>query len=557
MLIPVCFSFWDVESRGAIGSDPKLLSALFQNCLQKATEFSPKLLAPYINSIFSMLQPVPGEKSVPEYRSNIAQILTNLYRYDKPAFGNHVALIFEALGNTEVLYKTTWIMVITDMCKNPLVARKVLPFVEALLTEAEEGMKGSMGYMVISALADCAKSVGAVDDEDSDFTSNPLLPLLPRIKTICIDDPLNVFTYLSCISACGLTDRGELGKMLGRVLEVLQMNTSPDINSMCLVEMLAMRPDKEALEPMIDIIRSLEGGDAVSGHGRESAHMLVQIYEGRDLSAVVERVAAIDRAMHDLNNNMKEMCSNIDEVEKYVQDNIADVKQFLGTVVKKLPNPNKLTVEGKVRKTLLLHFSCCRHSSGECMHPPGGNEFTTKTKAWNKWLKMGFSLAQAGLAVVEAVGEGDAEGAAMAAGGACKSIYNSFKEKDDADFNTYISEPFLMSADRDKLLAQLEESSFFGVFSYDAQVAGWTCPNCVAEGEVKTADGMIMQKPRDDAPKDDPVVKAYEAAVESTAANPIHRGSAPQRASAPPEDIMAVDSSEAVVPQAKGCCVIA
>ena len=265
--------------------------------------------------------------------------------------------------------------------------------------------------------------------------------------------------------------------------------------------MVDMRPTKENVEPLIDQIRPLEeeGSSKVNGTGREAAHVLVQVYEGRDLGALVERVAAIDRKMHDLNANMKEMCSNMGDVEKYVQDNIADVKQFLGTVVKKLPQPTKLTVDGKLRKSLKLHFVCVRT----------GYEHVTVTKSWNKWLKMGFSLAQAGLSVIEAVGEGDAEGAAMAAGEAAQSIYNSFKEKDDQDFNAYISEPFLMSKDRDKLLAQLEESDFFTKFSYDPQIAAWVI---AAEDEVKTADGMIMQKPRDDAPKDDPVVKAYEKA---------------------------------------------
>ena len=37
---------------------------------------------------------------------------------------------------------------------------------------------------------------------------------------------------------------------------------------------------------------------------------------------------------------------------------IAEVKDFVGEVVKKLPQPCKLEVVGGVRKTLVLHFAC-------------------------------------------------------------------------------------------------------------------------------------------------------------------------------------------------------
>ena len=47
--------------------------------------------------------------------------------------------------------------------------------------------------------------------------------------------------------------------------------------------------------------------------------------------------------------------------------------------------------------------------------------------------------------------------------GAVKEIYNDYKEKDDAEFNDYIREPFLTSKQQDELLDKLKSEGFFDV----------------------------------------------------------------------------------------------
>jgi hypothetical protein len=45
--------------------------------------------------------------------------------------------------------------------------------------------------------------------------------------------------------------------------------------------------------------------------------------------------------------------------------------------------------------------------------------------------------------------------------GAIKSVYDGYKSKDDKDFNTFISQPFLTSEESDKLINQLRTGKFF------------------------------------------------------------------------------------------------
>jgi hypothetical protein len=580
IIIPVCFGFFGPQARGDVSSSPAMLNDLWSKVLSAVCENSPKMLVAHMDQIFQMLRPIEGETAEPAYRTEMGTALSTLYRYDRMTFALNADLIFSRLQKAPTGMakgaKNHWSPIVWGISKIPTGAKNLLPLLNGLIEEAEMD-KSIRGYMLgtigqvaaayppqeeeqlgstagqddskarkLSASLSFANKGSAIKGRKSARASKikavdlpPIKPLLARILVLCESN--SMYDYITAVSACALSDRSEKGAMLKLLNAVLQCKPPRDgqVNSYCLVQMVAIMPDKELLEPVIEDIRPIaEGGSTtikVGGHGSEAAQKLVAIYEGRDLSSLVTRVDAADQKMHELNGSIKEMCSNMDEVEKYVQDNIADVKQFLGTVVKKLPQPEKLTVEGKVRKTLLLHFSCCRHNTGECLHPPDGAAFTTQTKAWNKWLKMGYGLMQAGKAVVEGVG-GDVIETGQAVGEACKGIYDAFKEKDDEDFNKYISEPFLMSSDRDKLLGQLKESAFFGTFAYDAQRAGWTCQNCVAEGEVKTEDGMLMQKPRDDAPKDDPVVQAYEKAKAAPA--PAAPAPAPP-APAPEEEVPA------------------
>jgi hypothetical protein len=137
---------------------------------------------------------------------------------------------------------------------------------------------------------------------------------------------------------------------------------------------------------------------------------------------------------------------------------MAELKEFVGGVVQKLPQPCKLVVVGGAKSTMQLHFACART----------GETVTTETKEWGQWCKVGFGLLkvsnvlrippllplaytdlQDGLgapklgkcAVSAAVGNPVAIGDGVSA---IKDVYNACKgnggSAGHADFNTFIKQ---------------------------------------------------------------------------------------------------------------------
>jgi len=103
----------------------------------------------------------------------------------------------------------------------------------------------------------------------------------------------------------------------------------------------------------------------------------------------------------------------------------------------------------------------------------GGNKFfVTATKDFNRWIKMGFTLFQLGKALYDK-SLGDAFGA-------CKNLYDQYKQKEDTDFIAFISQPFLTSTEQDGLINQLRDGdpNFFDLFRYSAQAGNWACTKC-------------------------------------------------------------------------------
>merc|ERR1719195_1198460 len=82
---------------------------------------------------------------------------------------------------------------------------------------------------------------------------------------------------------------------------------------------------------------------------------------GRSLETIEKRVDSLEEKINEMNDAVKNSCANFDEVKKYIDDNIADVKDFVGEIVKKLPKPSQLVIlDGTVKKTLRLHFTCAK-----------------------------------------------------------------------------------------------------------------------------------------------------------------------------------------------------
>jgi len=215
-----------------------------------------------------------------------------------------------------------------------------------------------------------------------------------------------------------------------------------------------------------------------TGMAAEAAEDIMRIYEGRDAASLALRVVDLEDRVQSFNGMVVESCTDFEDVKEFLDARVRELKGFVGDVVKTLPAPVAVSVAGTVRKALMLSFVCCR--CGPNCRANAGNPFTTLTREWDKWLRMGFLLLSAGSAVID-VGLGNPLGLIQTTYGIVRGIFDAYNEDPEADFNTFISEPFLTSAENDKLVDQLRDAEFFEHFAYDAEEAAWCCRECVAK----------------------------------------------------------------------------
>eukprot|EP00027_Filamoeba_sp_ATCC50430_P009887 CAMPEP_0168561100 /NCGR_PEP_ID=MMETSP0413-20121227/11411_1 /TAXON_ID=136452 /ORGANISM="Filamoeba nolandi, Strain NC-AS-23-1" /LENGTH=447 /DNA_ID=CAMNT_0008592441 /DNA_START=21 /DNA_END=1360 /DNA_ORIENTATION=- len=179
--------------------------------------------------------------------------------------------------------------------------------------------------------------------------------------------------------------------------------------------------------------------------------------------------------------DLTEVVSDHQEQITTVQDQVNDHEEKLEKVaqviidVKKLPMPIRFSAEGTIIRTLKLHFACSRMDA-DCMFNMN-NTFTTETKDWNKWLKLGVS----GVSLAQKIYNKDI----MATITEIKNAYSILQSTEDSDFATYMQEPLLTSDEQDKLINQLRDAKFFDSFQYDAQLGGWSCPSCLNKAAMK------------------------------------------------------------------------
>lgn len=279
------------------------------------------------------------------------------------------------------------------------------------------------------------------------------------------------YTYAMLVGAC----RKEPDRTIRLLVRMLQdKRLIGQASSVILNEINNLKEDSSGP----DFFR--EFMDTIMSFAPTNAALVQQIEdwaEGRTLEILDKRVDAVEARIDELNQRVQESCQNFEEVMLYMDEHIEDLKEFVATVVKKLPSPIRLTVVGGLKKTIKLHFPCCRQ------HPPCqspyGSEFTVETREWNKWLKIGFNVAKLGKCVID-IGLGNPLGLARTGIDAVSDIYEAYKKEDDEEFNNYITNPFLSNKEQDKLLEQLRGEAFFDAFEYDAQLAGWYCGLCAS-----------------------------------------------------------------------------
>lgn len=341
----------------------------------------------------------------------------------------------------------------------------LIPHKANVMKVVENPIFGSMAFTWLKDMALKSPEV-TVADVESLFEN--------AFKTAGIDT-----TYAMLVGAVGRNDPKGGFALLMKVLKDPRLsNYAPPVVLNEVNNMKEQLPGgREDLAPYMDVIMKYEASSAALVASIED------FYEGRSLEILAVRVDAVEQKINELNAKVSESCQNFDEVKAYLDKNIEDLKDFVATIAKKLPTPTRFSVTGKLRKTLKLHFPCCRNRAG-CTSIPGA-EFVIESKDWSKWLKVGFSVIKLGKAAID-IGMGNPLGLVETGIDCVKEIYEIYKTNVDDDFNSYIREPFLTSTEQDKLVEALRAQGFFDVFEYDAQQGGWTCKPCTLPQSIVT-----------------------------------------------------------------------
>lgn len=314
---------------------------------------------------------------------------------------------------------------------------------------------------------------------------NMITVTLMTLEGIAAKEPILVFDHLTTIlsSSKGVPNAGViLAKVLGKIAAA--GNNASEVALKELVDLLGKDSSAGAsvLVEICNVMKLLPQREVLQGYlptiakyksASEVAYTSIEDFAaGRSLETLTNRVDELDAKINALNNKVAETCHNMADVIAYVDANMADMKDFLAEVVKKLPAPKRLEVVGTLRKTFILHFECVRT----------GYEFPIVSYDWSKWLKMGFSLVKAGQAVID-LGIGNPLGILSKGIECVQEIYTAYKTHDDDEFNSYITNPFLTSTEQDMLLNKLRDQNFFEIFAYDSQRRGWYLVNPERDGK--------------------------------------------------------------------------
>ncbi len=398
---------------------------------------NPRMFKDYVPEIFNLVKGGMTE---------MISLLWELYKFNPPFYEENIDFLLQMVK--DVNYSSIALMILNEMAKKNSVILN--PYINDLKETIHSPHTASSSVMIFSAIA----------------RKNPELiqPILPEIQEAMeYNDTLKMLAP----NILGLVGRMSI-KVAAEILPFLvELLDDPDhnVHTVTLMEIRNLgEMDRSLLDPYIDKIKSLE--DDPQEYIRDQAKHIVDIYEGR---TVREFASAID----DQNIRISEMVHSYEDLKTYVDENVAELKDFISQIAKKLPIPSEFSTEGRIRKTMNLHFACCIQNE-RCLYP-SDRSFTTETKAWNKWLKIALSAVKIGAAVIHPVAAGGAVDAV-------KDAYEAYRSKDDADFISYISQPFLTSEEQDNLIIQLRKARFFDMFNYNAQQGNWACLMCNPPG---------------------------------------------------------------------------
>lgn len=398
----------------------------------------------------AMQQPIVLKDHVPKIFeaieggfSQLSSSLYSLYSYNPSEYERRIDLLLN-LYKTDITYQSMYLMVLNEIAKKKpsLLAKHVSDFSSGLNNPS------------------LAASVVMLYNEVASYDASVFLPYIDSLFQAVQYNQNLIYQVPNILGLVGRLNTTIGVKILDQLFKLFSMGNDM-AKGMILSEIRNVgEQDKSLLDQYISQIESLESSPQELI--RDQAISIMNFYRGIDVRSLASKI-------EEQNEKIKNAAKSVDDLMEYVDENITELKEFIAEIAKKIPTPRTFSTEGKIRKTLILHFVCDKE--GERCIFPSSRTFTTETKDWSKWLKIAFSGIKLGKSLIIPAAIGDA-------GKAVKDAYDAYKEKYDKDFLAYISEPFLTSSEQDNLVHQLRNAKYFDVFHYNAQAAGWYCTMC-------------------------------------------------------------------------------
>lgn len=358
--------------------------------------------------------------------------------------------IFDLIGTVNAAYQGTVVLKMKTLCTGPGIPKTVIdPYLADFQRWSESSDTGTR---------ECAKAIVAYR-EGKDLDS--VVQKVDQVESK-VDEQGKKIEKVE-------KDVTEIKTDVAQVkVEVKEANTKATN-----AENLAKQASVDAQDAKTEARQAKEEVKQVSQEVKETKQLAQETASRVDkVESDVKEVKEDVSHVKDVANKMEDALKELQDIREYIDSRIAEVKDFIAEVVKKLPLPCSFSDEGLIIKKITLYFECSSKCSPSCLYPgpDKAKRFTTQTKTVHKWLKVAFSAIQLGKAIWE--------NNPIDALGAIKSAYDACMEQYDKDFKAFCSEPFLTSEEQDNLINQLRDASFFNYFTYDAQNAGWECSRC-------------------------------------------------------------------------------
>jgi hypothetical protein len=242
---------------------------------------------------------------------HVGSLVNNIANQNAAVLVPHVSTLISKINEAPPLMAVT-LMILKEVAKASPDA--VFPHVKSIITAAA----GSNSYLVASIVGRCSAATSVIEFDPSDVN-----------QTI-----------------------GDL--MLDELMKLLTTSADSVSASTILSEILNMKETlstREKLTPHMSTISSHKASNDVVVTAIED------FYAGRSLASLELRVDLVEAKINELNNKVAESCANFEDVIAYVDAHVADLKDFIGDVVKKLPTPKRLEVCLSVSLTLCLSLS--------------------------------------------------------------------------------------------------------------------------------------------------------------------------------------------------------